>query len=293
MQIYTTLGALLKDYRKFNNLSQSDFAHNVNVDLRSVQRWEKGLTLLKSDKEEDVVLETLLPYQLIRNLNTTVPIPTFYDFKIRKYSLHERTNDLPKAGGFKEQIDISTNQLRKIDFDLDKKYIKRFIHSQKKDDTYLNEDLIKESIRLLPELNLILTSDSGYYLGHCIILPLKENAYKKLRNRELTNKDLRASDLVNYKLMERPVFYNYDTTADCNDTIFYIITAFLRFFRDVENRDYLFCSYSERDDGFKFSQQISGMKIVWEDKELQKKLGTEFPPRFIEGSYNDFLADLE
>ena len=291
MKLYNSLGELLKDYRDFNNLSQSDFANNINVDLRSVQRWEKGLTLLKSDKEEELVLETLLPYQLIHNLNAAVPIPTYYDFNIRKYSLTERTNDVPKANWFKEQMEITTNLLRTIDFEYDIKYIKRFIRTQKKDETFLNETLIKEAVRLFPELNLVVTSEAGYYTGHCIILPLKEDTYKKLRNREITNKDLRASDLTNYKSLERPIFYNYDSSGDCNDTIFYLIAALLRFFKDIKNKNYLFCTYSERDDDFKLNQE-AGLKVIWEDKQLHKELATKFPPRFMEGSYHNFLENL-
>ena len=291
MKLYSSLGQLLKDHRGFNNLSQSDFANNMNADLRSIQRWEKGTTLLKSDKEEELVLEALLPYQLIHNLNAVVPIPTYYDFDIRKYSLTERANDVPKANWFKEQMEIETNLLRTIDFTHDIKYIKRFIRTQKKDETFLNENLIKEAARLVPELNLVITSEAGYYTGHCILLPLKEDTYQKLKNREITNKDLRASDLTNYKSLERPIFYNYDSSGDCNDTIFYLIAAVLRFFKDIENQNYLFCSYNERDDDYKLNQE-AGLKVIWEDKELHKELVTKFPPRFMEGSYHNFLENL-
>ena len=135
--------------------------------------------MIKSEKEEELVLTTLMPYQLIHNLNAAVPIPTFYNFKTRKYSLNERTNSMPEASWFKDQIEIRTNHLRKIDFDHDIKYIKSFIHSQKRDENYLNEELIKEAMRILPELNFVLTGDAGYYSGHCITLPLKKESYKK------------------------------------------------------------------------------------------------------------------
>ena len=87
MKKYNSLGQLFIDYRAFNNMSQADFANLVEVDVRTVQRWEKDVTLIKSEKEEDIVMETLLPYQMIRNLNATISIPTYYDFKLRKYSL--------------------------------------------------------------------------------------------------------------------------------------------------------------------------------------------------------------
>jgi len=290
MKKYNTLGELFIDYRSFNNISQLDFSQNVNVDVRTIQRWESNVTLVKSDKEEDIVLETLLPYQLIRNLNASVPIPTFYDFRIRKYSLTKLTNDLPDASWFKAQMDISTKRIRRIDFDFDIKYISRFIDSQHRDNHFVDRELIKEAVRILPELNLVLTDDSGYYSGHCIVLPLKESVYKRLRNREMKKEQLRAVDLINYKQLERPIFFNYDITADCNDNIFYLVCEFFRFFRDYKNKDYLFCSYTERYDSQKFAQQL-GIKVVWEDKELQEKLGLDVPPRFTEGNYNNFFSN--
>ena len=110
MKRYYLFSELLIDYRKYYKLSQLDFANKLQVDLRTIQRWEKDLTLISADKEEDFVLETLIPYQLVRNLNAKVPIPTFYDFKHRKYSLDELTNSLPKAKWFKEHINLKSKQ---------------------------------------------------------------------------------------------------------------------------------------------------------------------------------------
>lgn len=291
MKKYNSIGELFIDYRAFNTLSQSDFASELNVDLRTVQRWEKDLTLIKSEKEEDIVLNTLMPYQLIHNLNAAVPIPTFYDFKTRKYSLSSQTNALPKLEWYLDQINVESTNLRTIDFDFDIKHLEHFIDSQKKDDTYVNHELIKEAIRLLPELNFVFTGKSGYYAGHCIVLPLKEEAYLKLKNQEISNKHLRASDLVNYKNIERPIFYRYDITGDCNDSIFYVMAKFFRFFRTIENKNYLMVSYTERDDNYDLNLQI-GLHIVWEDKELQNTLNLEYPPRFLEGNFEEFLNKL-
>jgi transcriptional regulator with XRE-family HTH domain len=291
MKKYDSIGRLFIAYRNFNKLSQTEYASILNVDLRTVQRWEKELTLIKSEKEEDIVLATLMPYQLIHNLNATVPIPTFYDFNTRKYSLSQQTNELPKLSWYIDQIDITTNNIRTIDFDFDIKHIDQFINSQKRDKSYVNNDLIKETIRLLPELNFVFTGKAGYYAGHCIVLPLKEDVYIKLRNRELSNKDLRAHHLTNYTLLEQPIFYRYDITGDCNDTIFYVMASFFRFFREIENKNYIMCGYTERDDNYNLNLQV-GLKVVWEDRALQDALGLKEPPRFVEGNFNDYLAKM-
>lgn len=292
MKKYHSIGSLFADYRAFNELSQNEFAHMLDVDLRTIQRWEKDLTLIKSEKEEDIVLNTLMPYQLIHNLNAAVPIPTYYDLRLRKYSTSDMTNGLPHANWFRDQIEVRSDRLRPIDVDFDMKYLKRFIESQQRDEHFLNEELIKESVRLLPELNLVLTTSSGYYSSHCVILPLKEEAYQKLRNKELTKKELRASDLMDPKHMDKQYFFNYDSTADSNDNAYYLLAAFLRFFRELSDSDYLFATISEREDGYLLNQQV-GLEVIWEDLERQQALGWDFPPRFIEGNYKKFLTRLD
>ncbi len=58
MKKYLTIGALLIDYRKENQLSQLDLSSEINVDVRTVQRWEKDITLIKPDKENSKFQET-------------------------------------------------------------------------------------------------------------------------------------------------------------------------------------------------------------------------------------------
>jgi len=69
MKKYTSLGTLLIDFRAYKNMSQAELASKFDVDIRTIIRWEKNETLLKSDKEEDMVDITFIPYQVIRNLN--------------------------------------------------------------------------------------------------------------------------------------------------------------------------------------------------------------------------------
>ena len=286
---YNTLGELLISYRSYNKLSQIDFATIINVDKRTIQRWENNHSLIKPEKIKSIVLESLMPYQLLNNLNAEVAIPTFYNFKTRKYSLDKRNKHLPRALWLKDEIDIKTVNLRTIDLDIDRKYINQFMSSQMRKVGYYNADLIKTAVELLPELNFISNSKLGYYTGHCIILPLKAAVYEKLKNKELTNKDIRATDLTNYKLLEKPIFYEYDVYGDCNDTIFYLAAHYYRFFRDTKNKNYICGGYTESEDVYSLDLEL-GMDIIWEDTELQKDLDLKVPPRFVEGNFNNFLA---
>jgi len=287
MKRYETLGELLQDYRKIKKISQADFASNINVDIRTVQRWERGVTLIKPEKEDDIVNETLLPYQLIRNLNANKPIPTFYDFSIRKYSLTKLTNTLPQASWFRDQIDNATKRIRIIDFENDIDHIVKYMQFHKTVSKNIAR-VIQESIKLLPEMNLIITDDAGYYSGHSLTFPIKEETYKKLKTRKMTEDELRVDDLINYRNQSKPIFYCFDMTSDCNDNIYYTVNHLMRFLRDKKNQNYIFCSIPFRYDNYRLNEQ-AGLKIIWEGKRGKNKYGLEVAPRFYEGNFKEFL----
>ena len=288
MKRYESIGELLIDYRAINNLSQTDFADKLNVDTRTVQRWEKGQTLVKSDKEEEIVVETLLPYQLVRNLNAAVVIPTFYDFRIRKYSLSEISNEVPDALWFKKELASRNKNIRTIDFSFDDKYLIKYLKFQKEVPSNILR-AIEKSIDLLPKLNFIITDDAGYYSGHCIILPLKEATFLKMKNRELREDQLSENDIVSIENKETPIFYNYDIAADCNVNLFYMARELFSYFKKIKTK-YVYGGYVFRHDTFKINEQL-GLKVVWEDAPMIDKMGIEVFPRFYEGTFDKYIND--
>ena len=290
MKKYTSLGELLIDYRKIDNISQADFAANVEVDVRTVLRWEKNITLVKPDKEDAIVQETLVPHQVIRNLNSTISIPTYYDFSIRKYSLNEVSTELPHASWFKEQIHKITDRIRPINFETDIEYIMKYMRFQQRNSNIVNKQIIKEAIILLPEMNLIILDELGYYAGHNIVFPLKTDIYERLKNREIIENQFSVNDLANWRLQDKPIFHTYDITVDCNDNGYYLLGAIFRFLKNIKKDDYITSTYTFRHDNLKNSRDI-GYKVIWEDKEEQERLGLEVPPRFMEGNFKDFLAE--
>jgi transcriptional regulator with XRE-family HTH domain len=291
MKRYNSIGELLIDYREINNLSQSEFAEKINVDTRTVQRWERGETLIKNDKEEEIVIETYLPYQLIRNLNSQIAIPTFYDFRIRKYSTTELANDFPDAKWFKKEFYISNKNVRTIDYDYDIKHLKKFFEFQQN----IPRNIllaIRKAIEILPEINLIVTDDSGYYAGQSIIFPINEATFKKLKNREITEEEITANDIVNYKTQKTAIFYNFDIAADNNYNTYYLINHILKFFNTLKETNYIYCSISTRYDSFEANKQF-GLNIVWKDEPKLNKMNLEIYPRFYEGTFKTFLDDMK
>jgi len=290
MKKYRSLGELLKDCRQHHKVSQTQLASQLDVDIRSVIRWEKNDTLLNSEKEALLAQVTFIPYQVIRNLNTGKPIPTFYDFHLRKYSLTAISSELPEASWIKSKIDLSTDGIRTISEKEDIRSILRFMALQKNPLKNTNPEMISEAAKRFPEMNLILTDASGNYYGHCVYFTLKEETYLKIKRRTLKESDLVPADLINYRSQEKPVFYCHSITADSNENFFYIIGAVLKFYRDLAPPHYTYALLTSRYDSRDMSKQL-GMTTVWEDFETKEAFDLADTPRLIEGDFNGFFKN--
>ncbi len=288
MKKYSSIGELLIDYRNRNKTSQIELASEIDVDIRTIQRWEKNITLLKPDKEDELGTITFIPQQLIRNLNTSNPIPTYYDFNLRKYSFSSISNKLPDAEWIKSKIDESTKRLRPINNENDINNIIRFTNLQNNPHKSTFKALIIEAAKILPELNLIITDAQGNYSGHCVYFPLSLDTYLKIKNRDLEENKLKIEDLVNYKTQETPIFYCHSITADCNENFFFIIGEVLMFFRDTPLNEYIYALLTSRYDSYDMSLQL-GVKLIWEDLKTQQELGLLAAPRLYEGNFEKFL----
>lgn len=128
---YHNLEELLKDYRSYRGISQSQLASHLDVDVRTVIRWEKSKSLLNPEKEKALPGITFIPYQVIPNLNTPNQISTFFDFDLRKYSLSHIASKLPDADWIKSRMDVSTKRLKNIESKAPIEDVIRFTELQK------------------------------------------------------------------------------------------------------------------------------------------------------------------
>ncbi|MBO3115715.1 helix-turn-helix transcriptional regulator [Winogradskyella sp. DF17] len=288
MRKFLTLGELIKAYRAHHGTSQSDLASKLDVDIRTVIRWEKNETLLNNEKEAQLAEATFIPYQVIRNLNSANQIPVFYDFGLRKYSLSSLSNELPNANWIKSKLDVGTERLKPISSEEDITQIIRHTELQNNPLKSTNKNLLLQAAKNLPELNMVLFDQSGYYSGHCVYFSISLATYQKIRSKEMEENQLTANDLVNYKTQDNPIFYCHSITADCNENFFYIIGAVLKFYRDKPLHNYLYALLTSRYDSHNMSNQL-GVKTVWEDHEVKEKYNLIDAPRLVEGTFESFL----
>ncbi len=284
MKKYSTLAELLIDYRSHNNLSQLDMASMLDVDIRTVLRWEKNESLIKSEKEKDFVENLGIPHQVIRNLNTDKPISIYFDLKKRTYSFSGISRNVPEASWFNTDMEINTDRIQLISNDSDIKFITD-IQEINKNTSPIKADLVKLAAKVLPDLNLVLRDHAGFYAGHISILPLKYDTYLKLREQQLKESDLMISDLAT-SFTEKPlVFYYYSLYADTMDNAYYLMNSLLSHFKRNKYKEYIFAGISYRAPKIEMLRQM-GLKIIWEEaiEEEGDNIST-----FMEGNLDMFL----
>ena len=283
MKKYCSLSELLIDYRQIHNVSQLDLAALLDVDVRTVIRWEKNETLIKADKEKDVVVALNIPYQVIRNLNTEQAIPLYCDLEKRTYSHSALMIRADNAAWYKSDLPVEDDRIRSIHEDSDTAFvneIQRMDHNLKP----VNAELIKEAARILPELNMVLLDQSDFYAGHIVILPLKLASYQKIRDREMGEGSLSLADLT-FSLSEVPlVFYFYSIYADSLPNSYYLVNHMLAYFKENKFRHYIFAGTTYRKPQVNYFKEM-GLQIIWEDGHKEDAHGATF----MEGNLDMFL----
>jgi len=283
MKKYDSLGELLIDYRTLNKMSQLDLASLLDVDTRTIIRWEKNETLIKPEKEKDLVEKMFIPYQVIRNLNTDNPLSVFYNPELRTYSLSALMQKA-SASWYKEDLAVESDRIHFLSKDTDVEFVED-IQEVNKNLKPIKPELIKEAAKILPELNLVLHDQSGFYAGHITVLPIKYEAYIKIREQEMKEDSLSLTDLTSNFLHKPMVFYYYSMYADTLENAYYIMNRLLGYFKKKKFKDYVFAGITYRENKVEILREM-GLKMVWEETIEDT---TILKPVFLEGNFDMFL----
>ncbi len=288
MKKYSTLGEFLTEYRAYHRISQLDLAAKLDVDVRTVIRWEKNESLVKQEKEKEFVKKLGIPHQVIRNLNSENPIAIYFDFFRRVYSFSRLSQKVSSNSEFIMNPMIDTDRIRLISKEKEVEFI-TYVQQLSKNNQPLRPQLVMEAARILPDLNLVLYSHSGFCAGHVTVLPVKYSSYLKIRNQEMTEGNLNSSDLT-FDLNNSPqVFYYYSIYAESIENAYFLINRIIEHFKKNKYKDYIFAGISYRRTKIDFLQEV-GLNVVWE-KQLEE--GTENLATFMEGNLDNFIFKNE
>jgi len=284
MKRYNSLAELLIDYREFKNLTQLDVASMLNVDTRTISRWEKGQSLIKYDKLDDVCEVLFLPHQVLINLNSEHPISIYYDMDARTYSFSSLGTKIANTQVFTSGLPVEDESIHELSDENDLKFISE-IKTLRTDRKPLKHELIRFAAKVLPELNLILFDQAGFYAGHISFLALKEGVYEKLKSRELEEEGLTLDDLDDDLSDDPKIFYFYSLYADSLSNAHFLMSRILRYFKKNAFKNYLVSGQSYFDESIDMHREM-GLRIIWEDEERKEN----YPKRtFVEGNYDMFL----
>jgi transcriptional regulator with XRE-family HTH domain len=284
MKKYLTLGELLIDFRNYRNISQLDFAGLLDVDVRSVIRWEKNESLIKVAKEKLLIENFGIPHQVIRNLNTDKPISIYFDFERWAYSLSFLSRIVTSSLEFKKEREIETDRIETISKSEDIKFI-TFIQKNQEISETVNEEVVRAAAKILPNLNLVLYGHSGYHAGHISILPLKYESYLQLRDKKKLENQISIKDLASNSDLKPLVFYYYSLYANSLDNTYYLMNELLSHFKEQKYADYILAGISYRQAKVDRLKEM-GIKVVWEEN---MKESSERKATFVAGNLDEFL----
>ncbi|WP_163323399.1 helix-turn-helix domain-containing protein [Draconibacterium mangrovi] len=287
MKKYFSLSELLVDYRKHRKLTQIDFAAMLDVDVRTVIRWEKNESLIKADKERILIENMGIPHQVVRNLNTEQPIPVYFDFKRWLYSLTLLSSVVKSAKEFKTDEELHTTRIETLADDKDFDFI-TYIQRNQKNCNPLSRDVIKTAARLLPDLNFVIRDQSGYHGGHVSILPLKYEVYKQIRDQKMLENQITTNDLSRHYDEENPVFYFYSIYSNSLDNTYYLINKMLFYFKKREElKNYILAGVTFQNLKVGHFQQM-GFQVIWE-KNVDGH--PDHVATFLSGNFNRFFSN--
>ena len=284
MKKYISLGELLIDFRIHRNMSQLDFAALLDVDARTIIRWEKNESLIKVEKEKILIENLGIPHQVIRNLNTDKPIAIYFDFNRWAYSLSALSKIITSSSEFISDYELDTDRIQTILKDKDIEFI-NYIQKNQKNCESLRAEVIKMAAKILPELNLVLYGQSGFHEGHVSILPLKHEIFVKLRDKTMRENEISLNDLNINPSDKTLIFFYYSMYANSVDNIHYIMNRILSHFKNKKYKDYIFAGISYRQQKVDRVQEL-GLKVIW--KELPDE-GCESTAVFVAGNFDEFL----
>ena len=284
MKKYQTLGELLIDFRKHRNMTQLDFAAILDVDARTILRWEKNESLIKVEKEKLLIEIFGIPHQVLRNLNTDKPIPIYFDFNRWAYSLSSLSMMVKNSAEFKTDVEFDTDRIETISKEEDIEFI-TYIQTNQKNCEPLNAEVIRTAAKLLPELNLVIYGQSGFHEGHISILPLKYDSFIKLRDKTMRENELTINDLNNNSTDKTLVFFYYSVYANSTENIYFLMNKLLSHFKNKKYKDYIFAGISYRKNKVDRLQEM-GMKVIWEEPHSE---GCDTTATFVAGNLDEFL----
>lgn len=290
MELYSSLGSLLRHYRKFHDLNQKAFSSTLEVTSRTYRRWEKNEVSINELSLMTISRVTKIPFEVVFRLFHGYP--TLFDISSFRYSncpfernfinkkiLQKKLFDSSEEGN----IDYLSNEQN---FTEVYKFNTPLINHK----MMTNIETIKQASNIFPDLNIIIRDPLGFYSGHLICLPLDMDKYLLLRERKIKEYEISPNDITAIPQKNPIALHILTMYATCSTYAYCLIKrlvyALITLCPGSMHPDSVISRYSIVQEGHEFCSKM-GMDLVFCGFEDTEKLNSKVIPQFFETRISD------
>ncbi|QQL45346.1 helix-turn-helix domain-containing protein [Sulfuriroseicoccus oceanibius] len=293
---YSSLGELIRAWRKHHKVSQEALAERIGVSAREIRRWESRgnkPSIPGEENLEDLAEATRIPFGVILSLAARLPIPVYYSMSQRHYSAapdgldRDYSNLLPRSVS-----DVHANapvaKVLPIERAKQVERIMEYHYSVYPSQRQIDPGLILQAATDLPQFNMILNDPWGHFAGYASTLLISQECCqalveRKKRVEDLTVRDMRRPDQPSVMF----VFSGY--AAHCTITMVmmkHYFEAALHWYRRTGDRP--MAAFAVSRNGLELFRHF-GFTEDFTDPAERRALGMEITPTFGRTTLKSFV----
>ncbi len=273
--LFDTFGSILRALRASTSLSQESLAGLLRVKRKTIERWEQNKAVPIVANLHDIAEFFGVAFCPLLMINSGHPV--YFNPDTRRFSLSG-----PAESKLLADIDPPARQkFEKITSENVAAKILEYDHRIYSTSKPLDKTLIIEASRLFPEGCFIGSDAWGHYNAHVICLPLRDEAYSRIRNQELEEGELKVRDLCEPGSPNFACFYYYSVYACSDDVGSSAIRHALKSLGERAADGHVVAGYAVTRDGNSLARRLN-MKAVFHDLDEYKRLDTDDVPTLWE-----------
>jgi len=283
MERYTSVGALIRDCRKYLEQGQETFAESIGVDVRSLGRWERGEHVPDEENLLRLSRATLLAFEALLRLSHG--FETHYNLRTHRFAYSPYERDFVSRRVVQTQLFDAPEDERIAEID-DADALPHILGHKRRvyaADRRATDSAIADAVRLARPLNWIARGAKGDYVGHVVAFPLGPAGIAGLSDRAMREGQLSAPHFVPLTSRRLAAIHMYSFYA-CNSGVAYALLR--RFVRSLLIQwphlaavDCVLSRYAVTADGVDLASEM-GLALQYEDVDEWRRARTEVTPQF-------------
>lgn len=263
-RLYESLGALIKDFRLWRDMSQESLAASIGISVRALQNWEADRRCARIDNLHDLAEVTGVPMQVCVALNARQPL--WYSLRKRRFAYSSIEEALYSSHELLKHYEQSDDRaLTKYASITSDKHISMILARHCEiygTENPLRKEVIKVARALLPDLNRIIFDSWGHYVGHTVCLPIKKSVYEQIKGKKTFEDYLTTGRLSDIVALQEGVFFFYSMFAASANIGYLNYISNVQYFSGIKPKTgYLLAAFVVPVEGKELFENM-GMRVV-------------------------------